>query len=144
MNSTYQNIKNGATAKSDKPYVISEEIYLAFIKGFKDTNSLHTDDIYAKNHGFNQKVMHGAILNGFLSHYIGITFPGKSAFLLSTDMGYTHPSYLNDEITIESKVIQKVDSQHIIVVAFKFFNQTQKQFVGRAKSQIRILDNEKK
>jgi acyl dehydratase len=38
---------------------------------------LHIDDDYARSKGFKQKVMHGNILCGFLSRFVGELLPVK-------------------------------------------------------------------
>ena len=54
-------------------FVISEQIYNKFVELFGDRNPLHTDASFAVSQGFRDKVMHGNILNGFLSFFIGPT-----------------------------------------------------------------------
>ena len=52
-------------------FQVTESVYRGFIEIFKDKNPLHTDEAFARSKNFQGKVMHGNILNGFLSYFIG-------------------------------------------------------------------------
>ena len=54
--------------KYEHTFKVSDEVYEGFIDVFKDTNPLHTDEAFARAKGFKGRVMHGNILNGFLSY----------------------------------------------------------------------------
>ena len=49
-------------------FKVSPDIYEGFISIFNDKNPLHTDEKFAIGKGFNERVMHGNILSGFLSY----------------------------------------------------------------------------
>jgi acyl-coenzyme A thioesterase PaaI-like protein len=83
--------------------------------------------------------MHGAILNGFLSHFVGMRFPGGRSLELSVDMRYVRPSYLGDRVRLEGTVIQKVDSRSIVVVDLLYRNLTQNVIVARGRVQTAIM-----
>src|SRR5262245_51814734 len=55
-------------------YTITAAVYEQFLATFGDTNRLHTEDDFARTRGFPERVMHGAILNGFISHFVGVHF----------------------------------------------------------------------
>lgn len=122
--------------KTQRDYTISESVYDAFVSVFNDRSPIHIDDAYACNAGFRGRVMHGGILNGFLSHFIGMHFPGSRALLLSTDVRYSKPSFLGDEIRIEAEVTQVVESHKILVMNVTFRNLTQCIPVARGRVQV--------
>ena len=62
----------------NEEFHVSDEIYAGFIQLFKDKNPLHTDQEIAIKKGFKGMVMHGNILNGFLSYFIGECLPTKT------------------------------------------------------------------
>ena len=66
--------------------------------------------------------MHGAILNGFISHFIGCVFPGNNSMILSLDIKYHKPFYLNEMLELRMEVIQKVVSLKVIVLSFEFIS----------------------
>ncbi|MCC6690546.1 MAG: hypothetical protein IT235_03350, partial [Bacteroidia bacterium] len=82
-------LKKGDTFSAS--FTIDNKIYTGFIDIFDDTNFLHTNSSYAQKAGFKDKVMHGAILNGFLSHFIGMSLPVKNIFLHSVQIDYKKP-----------------------------------------------------
>ena len=63
-------------------FTISSKIYEGFIKIFNDNNPMHVNTDFAKNYGFNEKVMHGNILNGFISYFVGEQLPEKNIVIL--------------------------------------------------------------
>ena len=120
------------------PYQITSEVYQGFIGVFKDVNPLHVDDEYARKNGFLGKVMHGSILQGFVSHFIGMVFPGEKALLLSCDLRYLKPSYLNDKLELQVKLSQKVVSENVLVLDVSFQNRTQNILVARGRVQVKV------
>ena len=64
-------------------FTVTESIYLGFIENFQDKNPLHTNESFAVSKGFKSKVMHGNILNGFLSYFIGEALPSKDVIIHS-------------------------------------------------------------
>jgi 3-hydroxybutyryl-CoA dehydratase len=126
--------------KSSSKYFISKALYDGFLEHFKDTNPLHVDKKYAARHGFNGEVMHGAILNGFLSHFIGTIFPGKSSVLLSVDIRFLKPNYLEDTLVLHSTVTQIVVTQQAaIVLDFTFDNVTRGYIAARGRAHVKVL-----
>src|SRR5262245_32705646 len=101
-------------------YELSQHVYEAFLSAFDDRSPIHVDPDYARAAGFEGRVMHGAILNGFLSNFVGMVFPGQRALLLSADIRYLAPSYLGDRIDLIATVAQKVSSQRVAVLNVKF------------------------
>src|SRR5215469_2314906 len=94
----YHEIMEGMTDQLD--YVISDEIYQGFLSTFRDHNPVHVDESHALASGYPGKVMHGSILSGFLSHFIGMYFPGRLSLLLAVDIRFVKPSHLGDRITL--------------------------------------------
>lgn len=122
----------------EQVYLIDDAVYSALVTVFQDRSPIHVSHEVARNSGMKGCVMHGAILNGFLSHFIGMVFPGATALLLSVDLRYIAPSYLGDKITLRAKVKQKVESQSCIVLALTFFNSTQEVDVARGSATVRV------
>lgn len=120
-------------------YKVTNEIYESFLNLYRDINPLHVDEVHAEKNGFLGKVMHGGILNGFLSHFVGMVLPGKSAILLSVEIRYVKPNYLNDEIQVTGRVIERLEDHGVIVLELTFKNLTQNQVSARAKVQVGTL-----
>jgi len=101
---------------------INQSIYSGFISLFKDNNLLHTNIEYAKLKGFKGVVMHGNILNGFLSYFIGECLPTKDVIILSQQINYNKPVYLNDNLEFEAEVAEVYESVNLIKFKFLFKN----------------------
>ena len=71
--------------KEARDYTITPEVYGHFLAAFHDYSPVHVDEAYARSRGFRGKVMHGSLLNGFVSHFVGMYFPGRLSLLLTTD-----------------------------------------------------------
>src|SRR5947209_7817165 len=110
--------------KHRRDYVISSGTHEKFLSAFNDHSPIHVDEIFAKAQGFEGRVMHGAILNGFISHFIGMYFPGRFSLLLAVDLRFSNVSYLNDSIRIEAVVSQKMDSRRVVVLDLTLANLT--------------------
>jgi acyl dehydratase len=134
----YRDIAVGMKETHD--YVITPEVYKSFLAVFHDYSPPHVDEAFAKSRGFQGRVMHGSILNGFLSHFIGMHFPGRLSLLLAVDMRYSNPSYLGDAIRIDAVVNQKVDARNTVVLNATLSNTTRNDVAARARIHVMVKD----
>ena len=121
-----------------KTFKVSETVYEGFINVFHDKNPLHTDEAFARSKGFRQKVMHGNILNGFLSYFIGECLPLKEVVIHSQEIQYKLPVYINDELLFESTITDVHESVSVVEFSFRFLNSESK-IVSKGKFQIGLL-----
>ena len=133
-NFTYENLE--LNQKASHAYQVSPEVYADFLRAFKDTSPIHVDDALARARGFEGKVMHGTILNGFISHFIGVRFPGKNSLLQSVNIQYKSPTFLNDKIQIEGVITQKIDSVKVVVLDLILTNLSKNRVAAKAKAQV--------
>jgi acyl dehydratase len=121
-----------------RSFVVTKALHTGFIELFEDRNPLHVDDAFATAKGFRGKVMHGNILGGFLSYFIGECLPTKDVIIHSQEIQYKHAVYLNDVLTFEAKV----DGVHesVKAVEFKFvFRNGEAKIVSKGMFQIGLL-----
>lgn len=97
---------------------LTENAYKAFTDVFNDRNILHTDEEYAKGKGFQSKVMHGNILNGYVSYFVGEVLPIKNVMLVSQSIKYRKPIYLNDSLQFNGEIDDFYES--VGLYEFKF------------------------
>lgn len=117
---------------------VSKEVYGGFIHTFNDNNPLHTDDEFAQERGFKGRVMHGNILNGFLSYFIGECLPEKNVIIHTQEIQYKNPVYLNDIINFTSTIDDI--SEAVNTINFKFtFRNAEEKVVAKGKIQIGLL-----
>ena len=63
------------------------------------------------------------LLASFLSRVDGMYLPGKHALYFSQNIEFRNPCFIDDELTIESKVIDKSISTKILKIESKIMNQ---------------------
>ena len=101
-------------------FEITEDVYENFKTTFCDFNPLHTDDEYARSKGFNSKVMHGNILCGFISRFVGELLPQKNTVIHSVDIKFRKPCYLNDVVILNAEIIEIYESISTYIINFSF------------------------
>ena len=116
-------------------FKVSPDVYEGFISVFKDTNPLHTNEKFAVSKGFTSKVMHGNILNGFLSYFIGECLPVKDVLIQTQEIKYLKPVYVNDQITLHAEIDEVYES--VNTIDFKYFFENRDK-VKVAKGKIKI------
>ncbi len=124
--------------KFSEKFHINDKIYQGFIKIFNDNNPLHTNYQFANDKGFKGIVMHGNILNGFISYFIGEKLPTKNVIIHSQEIKYKNAVYLNDELLFNAEVIGVYDSVKAVEFKYHFINHEAK-VVSKGKFQIGLL-----
>ena len=121
-----------------REFVVSENVYNSFIETFGDRNPLHTDEAFAKSKGFKGRVMHGNILGGFLSYFIGECLPLKNVIIHSQEIKYFKPVYLGETVFFTAEVNDVYES--VNTIEFKFiFESPEKSRLAKGKIQIGII-----
>jgi len=118
-----------------KKFLLNKKVYLGFVNTFSDRNPLHTNILFARKKGFKTKVMHGNILNGFLSYFIGECLPEKNVLIVSQEIAYHRPVYLGQWLTLIAEVIGVYESVHCIDIKYSFIRRPN---INVAKGEIRI------
>ena len=121
----------------EKTFIVTDTVYEGFIEIFKDTNPMHTNEQFARQHGFKSRVMHGNILNGFLSYFIGECLPDKNVIIHSQEIQFKNPVYLHDELAFEAKISGIYES--VGVIEFRFTFKNKELIVSKGKIQIGLL-----
>ncbi|SEA99364.1 MaoC/PaaZ C-terminal domain-containing protein [Pedobacter hartonius] len=124
--------------KFERSFIVSNKIYEGFLSIFNDNNPLHTDQQFAIMNGFREKVMHGNILNGFVSYFIGECLPIKNVIIHKQEIKFNNPVYLNDNLFFEAIVTDVFESVNAVEFKFNFKNEALK-MVAKGEIQIGIL-----
>jgi len=69
----------------------TETVYNSFLTAFKDNNPLNSNNEFALEKGFTSKVMHGNILNGFVSYFVGEFLPTKNVIIHTQHIQFNNP-----------------------------------------------------
>lgn len=128
--------------KGDKfeiPFSVTESIYAGFIQLFNDKNPLHANKSFAQSKGFSEEVMHGNILGGFISYFIGECLPVKNVIIHTQEIKYVKPVYKNDELVLKAEVSDVFLSVNAIAFKFYFENKRTASIVAQGKIQIGII-----
>lgn len=105
-----------------RSFAVTKALHAGFIELFGDKNPLHVDDAFATSKGFRGKVMHGNILGGFLSHFIGECLPTKEVIIHSQEIQYKNAVYVNEVLNFEAKVCGVYESVNAVEFKFLFRN----------------------
>lgn len=124
--------------KFQQDFKITEDIYNGFISVFNDKNPLHINSDFAIRKGFDEKVMHGNILNGFLSFFIGECLPIKNVIIQTQEIKFPRPTYLNDELIFFAEITDVFESVKLMEIKFTFKNKKE-QKVATGKINIGII-----
>ena len=124
--------------RKSRRYILTKQVYEDFLSAFGDVSPLHVDDGFARKKGFKSKLMHGAILNGFTSHFIGTCFPGKYALLQSVSIQYRSPVYLGDTLLLNSKVEHRSNATKTLLLDLSWFRAGSKRLIATAKVQVGV------
>ena len=119
-------------------FAVTNEVYHGFVNIFNDRNPLHSDEAFAIKRGFQGKVIHGNILNGFLSYFVGEGLPDKNVIIHSQSIQFKRPVYLDDVLSFEANVIEVYESVRTVEFSFVFRNSLL-QIVAKGKLQIGYL-----
>ncbi|AMR34075.1 hypothetical protein A0256_22815 [Mucilaginibacter sp. PAMC 26640] len=122
----------------EKTFAVTAAVYEGFIDIFNDRNPLHTDDDFARSFGFKGRVMHGNILNGFLSVFVGECLPDKKVIIHDQVIQFRNPVYLNDVLAFTATVTNIYEAVKAVEFKYQFKNCDAK-IVAKGKIQIGIL-----
>lgn len=124
--------------KFEEFFIVSDKTYKGFIDIFKDKNHLHTNNQFAFDKGFKGIVMHGNILNGFLSYFIGECLPTKDVIIHTQEIQFKNAVYLNDTLKFKAEIIGVYESVNVIEFKYNFINKD-RQIIAKGKIQIGLL-----
>jgi 3-hydroxybutyryl-CoA dehydratase len=103
-------------------FSVTSEVYEGFLRIFNDRNPIHTDKSFAGSKGFKDVVMHGNILNGFVSFFVGELLPVKDVMIIQQEIKYHLPVFLNDVLTFTATQSAVFESVNAVEFKFQFSN----------------------
>lgn len=119
-------------------FVVTKDVYQGFLDVFNDNNPLHVTPSFAQSKGFKDVVMHGNILNGFVSYFIGELLPVKNVMIMQQEIKYHLPVFLNDSLKFLAVQSDTFDSVNALEFKFEFKNADDKK-VAKGKILIGII-----
>lgn len=124
--------------KYQHEFIVSDEVYNGFVGIFKDKNPLHTDKSFALSKGFKEVVMHGNILNGFVSFFVGELLPIKDVMIIQQEIKFHLPVFLGDTLAFSAIQSAIFESVNAIEIKFEFSNKDNRK-VAKGKLLIGII-----
>lgn len=107
----------------EREFVVEPRVYEGFLAAFDDTNPLHVDDAYASGRGFRERVMHGNILGGFLSYFVGRGLPLENVVIHRQELRFAAPVYLHDRLAFKATLVNVSEAVGVLEFKFTFHNQ---------------------
>lgn len=135
-NKSFAEFKIGDFAQFD--HTITESDVNKFVELTGDDNPLHVNKAFAKKTIFKDTVAHGMLGASFVSTLVGKHIPGKGALWISQSFDFLLPVRIGDHLTIYAQVIEKHESQHVLVLETKVTNQY-KQMVLKGLGKVKCL-----
>jgi len=110
-----------------------------FLDISNDLNPLHVDSEYAKEKGFDDRVVYGLLTSSFYSTLVGVYLPGKYCILQGIDIQFSKPVYIDDNLTITGKVSYINEAYKQIEIKANIVNQNGKK-VSKSTIKIGLID----
>ena len=96
---------------------VTESMTEEFAKLTGDYSPLHMEEEYAQTTNFGHRICHGMLVGSFFSRLVGMYLPGKYGLLLSYSLRHLLPCFLDQEIKVEGRVVDKSSATRIITVS---------------------------
>ncbi len=102
---------------------VTEEAMESFKAITGDINPLHNNGDYAKNKGYEDRVVYGMLTASYLSTLAGVYLPGEKSLIQSVEIKFSKPVYIGDILDIEGEVTEKNDTFKVIIIKVSIKNQ---------------------
>lgn len=86
---------------------ISESNMMAFRELTGDLNPLHNNESFAKEKGFDGRVVYGLLNASYFSTLVGMYLPGEKCLIQEVKYKFMKPAYIGDELVISGEVTEK-------------------------------------
>ncbi len=111
----FEDIVEGQESSLDIELTTSVVERFADLSG--DVCPLHTSDAFAKERGFDGRVVHGALLGALVSQLVGTRLPGMNAILQRIELAFHHPTHVGEAVRVTGRVTRKFDALRAIVLS---------------------------
>lgn len=130
-NLTFGEIKIGASASLTRTLSHKDISLFAIMSG--DVNPAHVDAEFAKNDMFHKIIAHGMWGGALISTLLGTELPGPGTIYLDQSLKFLAPVGLGDTVVAAVKVVDKMATNHHVVLECTVTNQHgDKVITGRA------------
>lgn len=110
---------------------------MAIFASLSDDHSLvHSDDAFARLHGFREPIVYGGILLAKLSHCLGTRLPGPTGVSLEWLIRYHSPLYVDETALFHAESRRFSEAVQVLELAFRVTCDDRKIASGTAQSRI--------
>lgn len=106
-----------------------------------DFNPLHTDESFARQKGYEGKVVYGMLTASFLSALAGMYLPGERSLIHRVEVEFPKPVYVGDILTVTGRITDMNETFRIFEMKVTVTNQQQDK-VLRGKMRIQVLGDD--
>lgn len=110
-------------------YEVTEDKMLTFKKLTGDINPLHTNEKFAKEHGFEKRVVYGMLSTSLISTLGGVYLPGWYCLIQQVEVKFLAPVFVGDELSVCGRVSELSDSVQQAIIKVEIKNQKDKRVV---------------
>ena len=135
---TWNTIKTGHEQSWD--FCITEADMLTFAELSEDRNSIHLDPASARNQGFDDVVVYGALIISKISALLGMRLPGDGSVWTSLDLNFVNPLYVSQSATVTATVKHLSGATGLIVLSIRVDAGNRRIAKGSAECLLRIDD----
>ena len=115
----------------------------AMADAFKDLSGddapLHSDEDFARTHGFEGRLVHGALVVSLLSRVVGTQFPGPQSLWLKCDISFRNPCYAPSTLRFHGIVVQQSEAIRSIALTFEITDDRGRE-IAAAKTLHKVLE----
>lgn len=133
----YSDIAEGM--KESFQVTVTEEMMEQFLSITGDVNPLHQDKEFAKEKGYENRVVYGMLTASFMSTLAGVYLPGKNSLIYETQTKFVKPVFPGDELTVSGTVEEKNDLFQVFTMKVVIQNQKGEK-VLRGKMKVGVLN----
>jgi 3-hydroxybutyryl-CoA dehydratase len=110
-------------------YSVTEEKMNMFCELSGDTNPLHTEAEFARERGFDGRVVYGMLAASLISTLGGVYLPGKYCIIQQVETKFLSPVYIGDELMVRGTVTALYESVRRAQIKIEMRNKKGKKVV---------------
>lgn len=111
----------GQRASMRKTVTEADVVLFAAITG--DQNSVHIDELSARESRFGRRIAHGMLAAGLISAVLGMRLPGPGTIYLKQTLNFRKPIYINDTVTTTVEITKIREDKPIVTLSTTIVNQ---------------------
>lgn len=118
---------------------VTEKMHDGFTETTGDINPMHMTDEYAKDHGYQSKLVYGMLTASFYSTLVGVYLPGEHCVFHECKTTFNAPVYIGDTLTVYGQVTDIHEGFKRITIKAYIKNQDGKK-VSRAVLTVGVIE----